>query len=395
MNSGARTNLVLATAAFALMFWAWNLIAPLAPDYAARLDLSPTETSVLIAFPVLIGAVGRIPVGALTDRYGGRVMMAAVAFVSVVPVLLLGFVGDSYPMLLVLGFFLGIAGTSFAVGVPFVSRWHSAEKRGFATGVFGAGMGGTALSAFLTPYLAGTIGLLGTHVFMAVALVLMGVLVLVVCRNPPGWEPSTDPLMPRLREALGLRATWQNILLYAVAFGGFVAFSTYLPTLLHNAYGFAQTEAGLRAAGFALVAVVARPAGGILSDKVGPVRVCMVSFVGTTLMAGALVFQPPAELAAGTVFVLMAAFLGLGTGGVFALVAQLVEPARVGTVTGLVGAAGGLGGYFPPLVMGVVFQATGAYAFGFVLLAAVALGTAVYTGMAFRDRSTVEKTAVK
>lgn len=389
MNSGARTNLVLATAAFTLMFWAWNLIGPLAPEYARRLDLSPTETSLLIAFPVLIGAVGRIPVGALTDRYGGRVMMAAVSFTSVLPVLLLGFVGDSFPLLLVLGFFLGIAGTSFAVGVPFVSRWHTPERRGFATGVFGAGMGGTALSAFFTPYLAGALGLVWTHLLMALALVLMGVLVLMVCRNPPGWEPTTDPLMPRLRGALGLRATWQNILLYAVAFGGFVAFATYLPTLLHNAYGFAQTEAGLRAAGFALVAVVARPAGGILSDKIGPVRVCLVSFVGTTLMAAALVFQPPTELPAGTVFVLMAAFLGLGTGGVFALVAQLVEPARVGTVTGLVGAAGGLGGYFPPLVMGVVFQASGAYTLGFVLLAAVALGTAVYTAVAFRDRPAV------
>lgn len=392
MNSGARTNLVLATAAFTLMFWAWNLIAPLAPEYAQRLDLSPTQTSLLIAFPVLIGAVGRIPVGALTDRYGGRAMMAAVSFVSVVPVLLLGFVGNSFPLLLVLGFFLGIAGTSFAVGVPFVSRWHGPERRGFATGVFGAGMGGTALSAFFTPYLAGALGLVGTHVLMALALVLMGVLVLVVCRNPPGWEPTTDPLTPRLRGALGLRATWQNILLYAVAFGGFVAFATYLPTLLHNAYGFAQTEAGLRAAGFALVAVVARPAGGILSDKIGPARVCLVSFVGTTLMAVALVFQPPTELPAGTVFVLMAAFLGLGTGGVFALVAQLVEPARVGTVTGLVGAAGGLGGYFPPLVMGVVFQASGTYTLGFVLLAAVALGTALYTAVAFRDRPVVRTT---
>ena len=392
MNSGARTNLVLATAAFTLMFWAWNLIAPLAPEYAQRLDLSPTQTSLLIAFPVLIGAVGRIPVGALTDRYGGRAMMAAVSFVSVVPVLLLGFVGNSFPLLLVLGFFLGIAGTSFAVGVPFVSRWHGPERRGFATGVFGAGMGGTALSAFFTPYLAGALGLVWTHVLMALALVLMGVLVLVVCRNPPGWEPTTDPLTPRLRGALGLRATWQNILLYAVAFGGFVAFATYLPTLLHNAYGFAQTEAGLRAAGFALVAVVARPAGGILSDKIGPARVCLVSFVGTTLMAVALVFQPPTELPAGTVFVLMAAFLGLGTGGVFALVAQLVEPARVGTVTGLVGAAGGLGGYFPPLVMGVVFQASGTYTLGFVLLAAVALGTALYTAVAFRDRPVVRTT---
>ncbi len=339
----------------------------------------------LIAFPVLIGALGRIPVGALTDRYGGRAVMAAVAFASVVPVLLLGFAGDSYPVLLVLGFFLGIAGISFAVGVPFVSRWHAPNKRGFATGVFGAGMGGTALSAFLTPYLADMIGLLGTHVFMAVALALMGVLVLVVCRNPPGWVPSTAPLAPRLREALVLRATWQNIALYAVAFGGFVAFSTYLPTLLHNAHGFVQTEAGLRTAGFALVAVVARPAGGALSDRIGPARVCLVSFAGTTLTAGALVFQPSVGLAAGTVFVLMAGFLGLGTGGVFALVAQLVEPVRVGTVTGLVGAAGGLGGYFPPLVMGAVFQNTGSYAPGFVLLAAVALGTAVYTALAFRE----------
>ena len=386
MNSGARTNLVLATAAFALMFWAWNLIGPLAPAYSELLDLSPTRASVLIAFPVLIGAVGRIPVGALTDRYGGRVMMAAVSFVSVPPVLCLGFVGDSYPMLLVLGFFLGVAGTSFAVGVPFVNAWHAPERRGFATGVFGVGMGGTALSAFLTPYLADLLGLVWTHVLMAVALALMGVLVLVVCRNPPEWRPSTASLLPRMREALGLRATWQNILLYAVAFGGFVAFATYLPTLLTTTYGFTQTEAGVRTAGFALVAVVARPVGGALSDRIGPVRVCLISFVGTTLMAGALVFEPPTELPAGTVFVLMAGFLGLGTGGVFALVAQLVEQARVGTVTGLVGAAGGLGGYFPPLVMGAVHQTTNTYTLGFVLLAVVALGAAVYTAVAFRER---------
>src|SRR5699024_9507212 len=101
------------------MLWAWNPIAPLAPAYSELLGLSPTRAPALIAFPALIGAVGRIPVGALTDRYGGRVMMAAVSFVSVPPVLCLGFVGDSYPMLLVLGFFLGVAGTSFAVGVPF------------------------------------------------------------------------------------------------------------------------------------------------------------------------------------------------------------------------------------------------------------------------------------
>lgn len=383
----AGANLALATAAFVLLFWAWNLVGPLAPTYSERLDLTPTQTSVLIAFPVLIGSLGRIPVGALTDRYGGRLMMAAISFISIVPVLLLGFIGSSFPALLVLGFLLGIAGTSFAVGIPFVSSWHRPERRGFATGVFGAGMGGTALSAFLTPYLAEMLGITATHVLMAVALAAMGAVMLLFSRNAPGWQPSTAPVFPRMREALGIKATWQNMLLYAIAFGGFVAFSTYLPTLLHTAYGFAQTEAGLRAAGFSLTAVIARPVGGILSDRIGAVRVCQISFFGTSLMALALVFQPPAELAAGTVFVLMAAALGLGTGGVFALVAQLVEPARVGTVTGMVGAAGGLGGYFPPMVMGIVLELTGAYTIGFVLLAGAALAVGLYTSRAFRGKA--------
>src|SRR5699024_1117558 len=186
-------------------------------------------------------------------------------------------------------------------------------------------------------------------------------------------------------EVLKLRATWQTSLLYAVVFGGFVAFSTYLPTLLTAAYEFAQTDAGLRTAGFAIAAVAARPVGGVLSDRIGPVRVCLISFVGTCVFAVALALQPPAEFPAGTTFVLIAISLGLGTGSVFALVARLVEPSRVGTVSGLVGAAGGLGGYFPPLLMGVIYQITGAYTVGFVLLAAVALAVALYTWRAFRE----------
>ncbi|PZF99711.1 MFS transporter, partial [Nonomuraea aridisoli] len=184
---------------------------------------------------------------------------------------------------------------------------------------------------------------------------------------------------PRMREALAIKATWQCAALYAVAFGGFVAFSTYLPTLLQNVYHFVQTDAGLRTAGFSIAAVVSRPVGGALSDRFGPVRVLRVAFGGTAVMAVVLAFQPPAELPAGVSFVLMAFFLGLGTGGVFALVARLVEPSRVGTVTGLVGAAGGLGGYFPPLVMGAVFTATASYTLGYVLLAATAATALLYT----------------
>ncbi|WP_327089509.1 MFS transporter [Nonomuraea sp. NBC_01738] len=383
LRKGQVPNLVLATAAFAITFWAWNLIGPLSGSYSKLLHLSPTQTSLLVAIPVLVGSLGRIPVGMLADRFGGRLMFAVICFVSIVPVLFVGW-ADSYGWLLFWGFLLGIPGTSFAIGIPFVNAWYEPARRGFATGVFGAGMGGTALSAFFTPRLVESLGRSTTHLLMAAALAAMGVIMLLASRNSPDWTPSSEPALPRMRDAMRIRATWQCAFLYAVAFGGFVAFSTYLPTLLQNVYEFAQTEAGLRTAGFSIAAVVARPLGGIVSDRIGAVKVLLISFVGTGIMAVVLSFEPPLEIPAGLSFVLMAFFLGLGTGGVFALVAKLVESSRVGTVTGLVGAAGGLGGYFPPLVMGAVYTATGAYTIGYLLLALTALVAALYTARAFR-----------
>lgn len=380
-------NLTLATVAFALTFWAWNLIGPLSASYTDDLHLSPGQASLLIATPVLVGSLGRIPAGVLADKYGGRIMFALICFVSIIPTLFVGW-SNSYGALIFWGFFLGIAGTSFAVGVPFVSGWFEPARRGFATGVFGAGMGGTALSALLTPRLVEHFGRAETHVFMAIALAVMGVIMLMFSRNAPSWAPSTEPALPRIKDALKLRATWQGALLYAVAFGGFVAFSTYLPTVLRNVYEFAQSDAGLRTAGFSIAGVLARPIGGTLSDKLGPVKVLAISFAGTAVMAVVLSFEPAAEFPAGLSLVLMAFFLGLGTGGVFALIAKLVEPARVGTVTGLVGAAGGLGGYFPPLVMGLVYSSQHDYTIGYLLLALTAVGALVYTlkvGREIRD----------
>lgn len=384
VQRGAGTNLALATSAFALTFWAWNLIGPLSKTYADDLALNPTQTSILVAFPVLVGAVGRIPAGILTDRFGGRVMLTASCFAAIVPVLLVGLSGGSYAALLTSGFLLGVAGTSFAVGIPFVNAWYPPARRGFATGVFGAGMGGTALSAFLTPRLVDGIGLLPTHLLMCAALAVMGLVCWSFARNAPQWTPNRDPALPRLKAVAGLKVTWQMSLLYAVAFGGFVAFSTYLPTMLVAAYDLTQTEAGLRTAGFSLAAVVARPVGGIVSDRVGPLKVCLTSFFGAAVMAVVLAFEPPLEIPAGTSFVLMALFLGLGTGGVFALVAELVDPARVGGVTGIVGAAGGLGGYFPPLIMGADYQAANDYMIGLLLLALTAVLVGVFAFKAFR-----------
>ncbi len=380
-QSGRGLNLALAFLAFTVTFWAWNLIAPLGVRYTAELDLSATQKSLLVATPVLVGSLGRIPVGALTDRFGGRVMFTVMTLVSIVPVLLVSWAGTmgSFTLLLVFGFFLGLAGTTFAIGIPFVNAWYPPERRGFATGVFGAGMGGTALSAFFTPRLVEQIGYVTTHAAMAVALAVVAAIVWSLLRDAPGWTPNRAPVVPKLVAAAKLPVTWSMSFLYAVAFGGFVAFSTYLPTYLNDVYAFDLTGAGTRTAGFAIAAVVARPVGGVLSDRLGPKNVVAISLGGTAAFAGVVALRLDPEVPAGTAFVLLAVFLGLGTGGVFAWVAQAAPAERVGTVTGIVGAAGGLGGYFPPLVMGATYDPDYDYTIGLVLLVLTALGALVFT----------------
>jgi len=389
LRQGQATNLALATAAFAVSFWAWNMIAPLAVRYADDMGLSSSQKSMIIATPVLVGSLGRIIAGALTDRFGGRLMFTLLLLVTAPCVLLVALAGtrDSYGLMLLFGLFLGIGGTTFAVGIPFVNAWYEADRRGLATGIFGAGMGGSALSAFFTPRFVDWFGYTAAHVIIAVALVVVASLVWFAMRDSPLWRPNTDPVVPKLAAAAKLAVTWQMAFLYAVAFGGFVAFSTYLPTYLKDVYDFDLTGAGTRTAGFAVAAVIARPIGGVLSDRIGPRPVAATAFAGTAVMALVVALQPDPEISAGTTFVLMAAFLGLGAGGIFAWVAALAPQARVGTVTGIVGAAGGLGGYFPPLVMGATYdEADHSYTVGLSLLCVVALVALVYTMFGVRRR---------
>src|SRR6478609_1433995 len=308
LRRGQTKNLALATLAFAISFWAWNMIAPLGVRYTESLGLTSGQKSLLVATPVLVGSLGRILAGALTDRFGGRLMFTVLLVATAPFVLLVAFAGnqESYGLLLLFGFFLGIGGTTFAVGIPFVNAWFTADRRGFATGVFGAGMGGTALSAFFTPRFVQWFGYTTTHVIIAVALVVVAAICWFGMRNSPAWAPNTDPVVPKLAAAARLPITWQMSFLYAVVFGGFVAFSTYLPTYLKDVYSFDLTAAGTRTAGFAIAAVVARPLGGILSDRIGPRSVLGISLAGTAVMAVVLSFRPPLEVSAGISFVAMA-----------------------------------------------------------------------------------------
>jgi NNP family nitrate/nitrite transporter-like MFS transporter len=378
---GQMRNLGLATLAFVTTFWAWNLIAPLGVRYAEQFGLSSNQKALLVATPVLVGSLGRIVTGALTDRFGGRLMFSLLCAVSVPPVLLVVFAGnhESFPLLLVSAFFLGIAGTTFAVGIPFVSAWFDPARRGFATGIFGAGMGGTALSAFFTPRFVTWFGYTQTYLVVAAAVAVVGVVTWTLMTDSPRWSPNREPVVPKLMAALRLPVTWAMSFLYAVTFGGFVAFATYLPTYLKDVYGFDLTQAGTRTAGFALAAVVARPIGGVLSDKVHPRPVVIASLAGAAVMAMVIAAQPAPELGAGLSFVVMAFLLGIGMGGVFAWVARRAPAERVGSVAGIVGAAGGLGGFFPPLVMGATYnEADGSYTTGLVLLCATAAAALLF-----------------
>jgi NNP family nitrate/nitrite transporter-like MFS transporter len=311
-------------------------------------------------------------------------MFIAISLASIVPVLAVGIAGDvgSYPLLLVFGLFLGVAGTIFAVGIPFANNWYAPARRGFATGVFGMGMVGTALSAFFTPRFVKWFGLFATHVVVAVALAITAVVCLLVMRNSPEFTPNADPVLPKLKAAAKLVVTWEMCFLYAVVFGGFVAFSNYLPTYIKTVYGFSAIDAGARTAAFALAAVIARPIGGALSDRIAPKYVVLVSLAGTALMAFIAVFQPPPDVWSAATFIALALFLGMGTGGVFAWVARRSPAKSVGSVTGIVAAAGGLGGYFPPLVMGATYdRAHNDYTVGLLLLVATALVALTYTAL--------------
>jgi NNP family nitrate/nitrite transporter-like MFS transporter len=386
--------LALATVGFAVNFWAWALLSPLGPLFRTTGTLgalSESDVALLVAVPVIVGSVGRIPVGALTDRFGGRVMFPLVSAATIVPVLFIGFFGlDSYPVLLAGGVFLGIGGTAFAVGVPFVNAWFPPERRGLAVGVFGAGMGGTAISAFTTVRLFTEVGEKAPFLITAAALAAYAVLSWLVLRDAPGRQAPAGSLGSRLVANARLPISWQACALYAVAFGGYVAFSVYLPSYLKTAYELDAADAANRMAGFVLVAVVMRPVGGWLSDRFDAIPVLAVGFAVVVVGAAVAATTPLLEHIGTVAFLGMAAALGAGSGATFALIAKTTDPARVGGVTGLVGAAGGLGGFAPPLIMGYVYGRTSSYAIGLGLLSAAAAVALVLTVTIVRSTAATE-----
>jgi NNP family nitrate/nitrite transporter-like MFS transporter len=240
-------------------------------------------------------------------------------------------------------------------------------------------MGGTAISALTTVRLVQSNGSAFPFVLTAAVLAVYAVLAAVILRDAPDRVLPQQPLVRRLRAAATLPITWHASLLYAVAFGGYVAFSVYLPAYLKTAYGLEQADAANRMAGFVLLAVVMRPVGGWLSDRITAVPVLATTFSVVTVGAVVTSFTPSLMPLGTVAFLAMAAAFGMGSGATFALVGRVAPAASVGSVTGVVGAAGGLGGFVPPLVMGYVHGQFGSYAIGLALLAIVSALTLLLT----------------
>jgi NNP family nitrate/nitrite transporter-like MFS transporter len=378
--------LALATFAFGASFYAWSLLGPLSPDLQKHLDLSEFQTSVMVAVPVLLGSLLRVPLGLLTDRYGGRRVFTALLSFTVIPAVGLALFHDTLTAVVALGLLLGVAGASFAVGVPYLNRWFPAERQGFALGVYGMGMGGTVVGAVTAPRIADAWGLAAPFWVAAGLIALTAVIWWSLARNPPVSPPAQKVrLFGQLAIFRQSSRAWALTLFYFLSFGGFVALFLFLPKLLTGFHHHPTSDAGLRAAGFALFAVLARPVGGWLSDRVGAERVLRAAFTATALLAILLAatYESMVPFTIGCLSIAVA--FGLGTGAVFKLVAQWF-PGHVGAVTGVVGAAGGLGGFFPPLVMAAVKGATGSYVLGFVLLGATAgIALAVLTAIVRSD----------
>ncbi|WP_070808168.1 MFS transporter [Halalkalibacter okhensis] len=367
---GQTAALVLSTVAMVISFAVWSVFSPIASTLQEQYQLTETQRSFIIVIPILLGSIMRIPMGIIADKYGARKVYTLTMFFSVIPMFAAGF-ANSYGALLFWAFLIGMAGTTFTIAITYVTKWFPADKQGLVLGIIGIGNLGTAVASFAVPSIVNFFGLQWAFWGLAFALSIMTVVFWLGTKELP--KPTE---VKTLKDALSVtkyRATWILSLYYFLTFGGFVAFSFYLPTLLQETFHFSPVNAGLNVAVFVVAATLIRPIGGYLADKLGANQIIIFLFSGIILSASIMAISLDNFSLFSISCILMALLLGAGNGAVFKLVPS-VSPNNTGAVTGIISAIGGIGGFFPPLVMGMVKEMTGTYSSGFMLLGFFAAG---------------------
>jgi NNP family nitrate/nitrite transporter-like MFS transporter len=368
LRAGHLPTLIAALLYFDVSFMIWVLLGPLAPFLRDDLHLSATEQGVLTAIPLLGGSLFRPLMGALGDRIGGRKAGLFGIAITFVP-LVIGWRFASTPLhFYALGLLLGIAGASFAVALPLASRWYPPEYQGLAMGIAGAGNSGTLLATLLMPRLAERYGWASAFGAAMLPLAAVGVFFALAAKDSPARRAAAS-----LRDYVAVLeesdTAWLAFL-YSLTFGGFVGFASFLTIFFHEQYGLSRIAAG----DFATIVVVSgsmlRPAGGWLSDRIGGYRLLLGVLGAFSACIAGVAVEPPVTMALALLFIGMG-LLGIGNGAVFQLVPQRF-PREIGLVTGIVGAAGGLGGFLLPTLLGAIKDATGTYDAGLLLIAAIA-----------------------
>ena len=377
-NAGHTPSLIAALVHFDVSFMVWVLLGALGAFVASDLHLSSAQKGLMVAIPPLGGAIFRLILGSLADRVGVKATgLVALSFVFV-PLGWASLAGGTYGQVLGIGLLLGVAGASFAVALPLASRWYPPEYQGLALGIAGAGNSGTVVAALVAPRLAAHVGWHAVFGLAAIPVAVAWIVFAVFAKEPPRTAGPTG-LFSLLREgdARSLCA------FYMVTFGGFVGLAGYLPIFFVDRFGLDKVTAATYAAMCTLSGSVLRPVGGALADRLGGTRVLKGVLAGVGVIAFGLSSLP--GLAATAVGLgLTLGLLGMGNGAVFQLVPQRF-PSRIGAMTGLVGAAGGVGGFLLPFGLASLKGTMGTFATGFVVFAVVAILAAV--GVQLRQRS--------
>ena len=392
--------LIASTFAFTICFMVWMMFAVLGVPLQKILNLNETQTMILAATPVLSGSLIRVPLGIWTDKYGGRIVFFCLMIATVIPIFLMSY-ATQYWHFLVIGLFVGLDGGSFSVGTPYVARWFERDQQGMAMGIFGAGNAGSSLTKLIAPAIIAWAGWqMVPTVYAAIMLATAVLFWFFSYSDPKHLVPSNVTLASQLK-LMKDPAVLRYCQLYSVVFGGYVALALWMVKYYVNEYGFSLATAGFLAMCFSLPGGVLRAFGGYLSDKFGALKVtwavmwvCWVAFFILSYPQTELVVQStqgPKSFHLGlnaTVFTVILFGVGIamavGKASVFKFIADEF-PQDIGAVSGAVGLAGGLGGFFLPIMFGALVDLTGIRSTSFMLLYGTVCVSLVWMYFSFRD----------
>ena len=387
LKAGHLPTLIAAFLYFDLSFMVWVLLGPLGVQIAGDLHLGPADKGLMVATPVLAGAVLRVVLGVMVDHLKPKLTGAIAQAIVIAGLIAAWFFGvHSFAQVLLVGVVLGLAGASFAVALPLASRWYPPEHQGTALGIAGAGNSGTVLAALFAPSLGAAFGWQTVFGLAAIPLTLTLAAYLVLAKDSPVCPPP-KPLVDYFK-VLRIGDAWCFMFFYSVTFGGFVGLASSLTIYFNDQYGLSPIVAGYFTAACVFAGSMVRPVGGAIADRVGGVRSLSVIYVVAAAAIGVVSVGLPQSWMALAVFVIGMLALGMGNGAVFQLVPQRFRR-EIGVMTGLVGMTGGVGGFYLASSLGYAKQLTGSYQAGFLLFAGLAVVALLgLTGVKRRWRAT-------